>query len=133
MVRVMAFGTFDQFHAGHLSFLWQAKKLGEELLVVVARDATVVTVKGRTPVQPEQERLLQINLVEYVDRAILGGYHDRYAVIRQHQPKVICLGYDQVAFTKSLARLFPRIRIVRAQPFYPERYKTSLRLGNGGK
>lgn len=128
MTRVMVFGTFDRFHAGHLSFLKQAKKLGDELLVVVGRDATVATIKGRPPSQSEHERLLQVQFVEGVDRAVLGGVHDRYAVIRRYQPQVICLGYDQIAFTEPLARLFPKIRIVRAQPFHPERFKTSLRL-----
>jgi len=36
--KVMVFGTFDIFHPGHRSFLNQAKKYGNYLIVVVARD-----------------------------------------------------------------------------------------------
>ncbi|MEE9489142.1 MAG: adenylyltransferase/cytidyltransferase family protein, partial [Thermoplasmata archaeon] len=41
MVRVMASGVFDLLHTGHLHYLEEAKKLGDELIVVVARDSTV--------------------------------------------------------------------------------------------
>lgn len=42
---VMAFGTFDVFHPGHEYYLTQAKKYGDILIVVVARDKTVEKVK----------------------------------------------------------------------------------------
>ncbi|EQD46565.1 glycerol-3-phosphate cytidylyltransferase, partial [mine drainage metagenome] len=35
MARVMATGVFDLLHAGHLYYLSQSKKLGDELVVVV--------------------------------------------------------------------------------------------------
>ena len=40
MVRVMATGVFDILHLGHLYFLREARKLGDELVVVVATDKT---------------------------------------------------------------------------------------------
>ena len=125
MTRVMAFGTFDQFHPGHLYFLQQAKRHGDELVVVVARDQTVKAVKGRFAVQAEDQRLAQLALVDCVDTAVLGNPGDKYAVVRQFQPEVICLGYDQRAFTDELPRHFPRVKIVRLPAFHPERYHTS--------
>ena len=41
MTRVMATGVFDILHSGHLRYLQEAKLLGDELIVVVATDATV--------------------------------------------------------------------------------------------
>jgi len=38
VVRVMATGVFDLLHPGHLYFLTEARKHGDELIVVVARD-----------------------------------------------------------------------------------------------
>ena len=125
MTRVMAFGTFDQFHPGHLYFLQQARRLGDELVVVVARDQTVATVKGHAPLQSEEQRLTQLQLVDGVDRAVLGNLGDKYQVIRDFLPDVICLGYDQRAFIGDLPHYFPHIKIVRVPSFHPERYHSS--------
>jgi FAD synthetase len=40
-IRVLATGTFDLLHPGHLFYLEQSKALGDELVVIVARDANV--------------------------------------------------------------------------------------------
>ena len=54
MVRkvVLASGTFDLLHFGHVRFLEEAKRTGGEgakLVVVVARDSTVMERKGERP------------------------------------------------------------------------------------
>ena len=36
----MATGVFDLLHPGHIYFLTEARRLGDELVVVVARDST---------------------------------------------------------------------------------------------
>ncbi len=49
MMRVIAFGTFDLLHYGHIKMLETAKELGGEkgeLVVVVARDESVLKIKG---------------------------------------------------------------------------------------
>lgn len=125
MVRVMAFGTFDRLHAGHRYFLRQASQHGDELVVVVARDGTVLAVKGHGPHQSEQERLAAVQQMPDVQHAVLGNPGDKYEIVRQFQPHVICLGYDQRAFTAGLPREFPGIRIVRIDAFKPETYKSS--------
>mgnify|MGYP006297563163 FL=1 len=53
MVKVMATGTFDILHLGHIYFLKEAKKLGDTLAVVVATDSTVRKLKHE-PVNPEK-------------------------------------------------------------------------------
>ncbi|MGD1075360.1 MAG: adenylyltransferase/cytidyltransferase family protein, partial [Thermodesulfovibrionales bacterium] len=47
--RVVCAGTFDHLHPGHLNFLEQASALGNELIVIVARDETVKRIKGIAP------------------------------------------------------------------------------------
>ncbi len=47
MTTVMCFGTFDILHPGHLYFLRECEKYGDELIVVIARDATVEKVKEK--------------------------------------------------------------------------------------
>lgn len=124
--RVLACGTFDLFHPGHESFLRQAAALGDELVVVVARDENVLRIKGRAPAQSEQERLDAIAALCVVSRAQLGlPGSDFLRVVDDLAPDVIALGYDQRA-PKGLAERFPAVRIITLDAHEPERYKSSL-------
>ena len=95
MVRVMATGTFDLLHMGHIYFLKEAKKQGDTLCVVVATDATVRRLKHE-PVNPEEIRLNLIKELTVVDEAYLGHENDMYAIVEEVKPDVIALGYDQI-------------------------------------
>ena len=100
---VLAFGTFDGIHAGHLSFLRQARLLGNRLLVVVARDTTVWTLKNKLPLYAEADRLDTIRALSCVDEAILGDETlGTYVVINQVCPSVIAIGHDQQALSDHL-------------------------------
>ena len=129
----MCCGTFDHFHPGHDFFLSQAARLGEELFVVVARDANVLRIKGKAPDQGEEERLGQVARQEVVDDARLGyPGSDFLRVVADIDPQVIALGYDQKA-PPGLARAFPACRIVTLEAFEPERYKSSLMRDGAGR
>ena len=52
--KVMAFGVFDRLHPGHIAFLKQAAGMGGELIVVLARDASVLKLKNKIPHHSEQ-------------------------------------------------------------------------------
>ncbi len=55
---VMTNGCFDILHAGHVSYLEQAKRLGNRLIVAVNADATVRRLKGANrPVNPLAQRM----------------------------------------------------------------------------
>lgn len=121
MVRVMASGVFDIIHTGHISYLEQARAMGDELYVVVASDETVRKRK-HDPVTPEQMRLRIVSSLKPVDRAVLGrSGGDIYAVLDEIRPDVIALGYDQ-AFDEAqlrsdlLARGFD-VQVRRADEF----------------
>ena len=103
MVTVMATGTFDILHMGHIYFLKEAKKLGDTLVVVVACDKTVRRLKHE-PVTPEQMRLNLIKELQMVDDAVIGSEDDMFAVVEQIKPDVIALGYDQIHDEKSLQK-----------------------------
>ncbi len=130
MIRVVATGTFDGVHPGHVWFLRQAKALGGWLGVVIARDITVWRIKGRKPRRSEAKRLQSIKKLRIADRVVLGQIRDPYAVLEKLRPSTIALGYDQRAFTAKLReacrkRKLP-VRIVRIAAFHPEKYKSSL-------
>ncbi|MDR1405416.1 MAG: adenylyltransferase/cytidyltransferase family protein [Candidatus Methanoplasma sp.] len=94
MVRVMASGVFDIIHTGHISYLQQAKALGDELAVVVACDSTVRKNKHE-PVTPEGMRLKIVKCLKPVDVAVIGREGDIFGTVREISPDIIVLGFDQ--------------------------------------
>lgn len=94
MTRVMATGVFDIIHLGHIHYLKESRKLGDELVVVVARDSTARK-NSKDPVFNENMRLEIVSELKIVDRAILGHEGDIFATVKEVDPDVITLGYDQ--------------------------------------
>jgi FAD synthetase len=93
LTRVLATGTFDLLHPGHLLYLERSKELGDELVVIVARD---VNVKHKPkPIVPEEQRLKMVRALRIVDLAILGDEEDIFLPIEQLNPDIITLGFDQ--------------------------------------
>ena len=129
-MRVMVFGTFDLLHAGHENFFEQARKLGKEVVVVIARDETVQKIKGRKPTHSEKKRAENLTQKKWADKVVLGDLGDKYKVIKKFQPDVIALGYDQFAFTfrreKFIIEEKMKTRVERLKPYRPEIYKSSL-------
>ncbi len=130
--KIMVFGTFDVLHKGHLNFFRQARKLSARpyLIVSVARDINVKKIKGRRPVFTEKQRLAVVKKCKLVDKAVLGGLKNHLPHILKAQPKIIALGYDQLAYVKHLKDLLKKnglmVRLVRLKAFYPKIYKSSL-------
>lgn len=129
-MKVLTFGTFDIFHPGHLSYLKQAKKYGDELVVIVSRDETVKKVKGKYPRNNEEFRLNKIKELDFINKVRMGNLGDPYGIIKEEKPDIICLGYDQDSFTLDLGKKVKEFKlntkIVRAQAYKPEKYKSSF-------
>jgi FAD synthetase len=94
-VRVMATGVFDLLHPGHVYFLTEARKQGDELVVVVARDQTARRLK-QEPYVPEHIRREMVEALKPVDRAVLGSTTDIYETVVRERPQIIALGHDQI-------------------------------------
>lgn len=123
----MAFGTFDIFHPGHESYLKQARELGDKLIVVVARDKVVESIKKKVASNKERIRKDVLEKSKLADEVILGSLRDKYAVIKKYKPDVIALGYDQKVDIKELEKVAKKYmaQIVRMKPHKPEIYKSS--------
>src|SRR5712692_4678765 len=87
-------GTFEVIHPGHLYTIQQAKRLGDVLVVVVARDTTVRKSKNREPLAPEEERVKVVGAIRLVDVAILGSETNIYDTLERVRPDVFAFGYD---------------------------------------
>ncbi len=91
--RVVATGTFDILHPGHIYYLTESKKLGDELWVIVAQDANVKH-KPR-PIVPAEQRRAMIAALKPVDHAILGDLTDMFRPIEEIRPEIITIGFNQ--------------------------------------
>lgn len=90
---MVATGTFDILHPGHVLYLCDARKLGDELWVIVSREKTIK--HKRKPLIPEDQRLFMVQSLKCVDHAILGSETDMFEPIRQIKPDIIVIGFNQ--------------------------------------
>jgi len=126
----MVFGTFDGLHEGHFYLFREAKKHGNFLIVVVAKDETVLEVKNSLPEKNEKDRLKAIQNLAIVDKVVLGDTEDKYKAIKKFRPDIIIFGYDQFAFTYTIPKLLIEINldaeIIRIDSFKPNIFKSSI-------
>lgn len=129
--RVLAFGTFDLLHAGHLHYLHSAKKLGSELVVVIARDETAGKLKGGKPINDEKTRQAIVGSLRFVDKAVLGlnYFRDKFEIVRKLKPDVIAVGYDQVRAFNEFKKLVKehglKAKVVKIPAFNSKKFKSS--------
>lgn len=121
MTRVLATGRFEILHPGHLLYLEEAKKLGNELFVIVSRDNNVRQ-RRRTPIIPEKQRLKMVSALKVVDKAMLGSESNIYEPLYRIKPDIIAIGYDQHFDEKNLEkelkeRGFNNIKVIRIKKF----------------
>jgi FAD synthetase len=123
MVKVMATGTFDLLHMGHIYYLKEAKKLGDILAVVVATDATVRKLK-HDPITPQEIRVSLIKELKIVDEAYLGHEQDMYTIVEEIKPDIIALGFDQIhdadTIKNELKKRKLNVKVVRLSKYQGE-------------
>ena len=90
---VIAQGTFDILHPGHVHYLEEAAAMGDELYVIVARKTNVD--HKEAPICPATQRRDVVDALEAVDEALLGHEEDIFVPIERIDPDVIALGHDQ--------------------------------------
>ena len=85
-------------HPGHIHFLRAARELGDELVVIVANDATVRRMK-REPIVSAAVRAEMVASLKPVDQAMVGREGNMLdIVVEEIKPHIIVLGYDQELF-----------------------------------
>ena len=106
-------GTFDLFHAGHVKFLKQCKKIaGQDGRVVVSlnTDEFIEAYKGKAPVMSFAERKAILMGCRYVDSVVenIGGADSKPAILNV-LPDFVVIGddwakkdyYAQMQFTQA--------------------------------
>lgn len=88
-------GCFDLLHAGHVTYLEAARKLGDKLVLGLNTDRSVRALKGDTrPVIHEQDRARVLAALEAVDAVILFDEDTPLNLIAAVRPDVLVKGND---------------------------------------
>ena len=92
---VMTNGCFDVLHAGHVSYLEEAKSLGDRLIVAVNDDASVRRLKGDSrPINALEDRLLVLAGLAAVDWVVPFAEDTPARLIQAVLPDVLVKGGD---------------------------------------
>lgn len=133
---VLASGVFDLLHLGHVRFLEEAKNAGgtnAELVVIIARDSTVLSRKKEKPIMSENERCAMVSSLRVVDEAILGyEKFDIGKVVEKIRPDVVAFGYDQQEMEKTVRdhvkRHHLKIKVVHIGKFSSDELDSSSKI-----
>lgn len=92
---VMTNGCFDILHAGHVTYLQQAKALADRLIVAVNTDESVKILKGEgRPVNPCEQRMLVLASLGVVDWVVPFSEATPSRLIGEVLPDVLVKGGD---------------------------------------
>ncbi len=104
---VLVGGCFDLLHFGHISFLKQAKSLGDYLIVALESDEDVRRMKGDArPVHTQAQRKVMLESLSFVDEVIalppMHGYPDYLELVKKIKPAVIAVTEGDHARDKKM-------------------------------
>ncbi len=133
---VLTNGCFDILHAGHVSYLEQARELGEFLVVGLNDDQSVQRLKGPgRPINPVHDRAAVLAALRSVDAVVIFSDTTADELIRVVRPSIYVKGADYQEDTLPEAKT---ARAVGAKlhfvPLLPGRSTTNVisRLGGSG-
>ncbi len=88
-------GCFDILHVGHVSYLEEAKRQGDVLVVAINSDISVERLKGTgRPILSEGDRSKILAALESVDFVTIFGQDDPASIVTELDPDVIVKGSD---------------------------------------
>ncbi len=88
-------GCFDILHRGHVTYLAEARKLGELLIIGVNADASVKRLKGpERPINNENDRCFVLSQLKSVDFTEIFTEDTPLNLILTVKPKVLVKGGD---------------------------------------
>jgi D-beta-D-heptose 7-phosphate kinase / D-beta-D-heptose 1-phosphate adenosyltransferase len=127
-------GCFDILHRGHVSYLRQARALGDVLVVAVNSDASVTRLKGPgRPVNNAEDRCAVLAALSAVDHVVVFEEDTPERLVGAVKPEVYVKGGD---YTPESLPEAPVVRRyggeVRILPYLPGRSSTQIlqRIGS---
>lgn len=108
--KVFVSGCYDLLHSGHVAFFQEAASYGD-LYVAIGSDKTVFGLKGRLPVNNENERLYMVKSMACVKEAFISS------------------GSGVLDFKQEIRKMRPNFLIVNEDGDIPEKQALCIELG----
>jgi cytidyltransferase-like protein len=131
--KVFVSGCFDLLHSGHIRFLEEAAAYGD-VYVGLGSDRTVAQLKGRPPINTQDERKYMLEALRHVKKCFIdqgSGKLDFVEELKAVAPDIFVVNEDGHSATKAALcrRLGIRYVVLRRNPHanLPARSTTSLR------
>ena len=131
--KVFVSGCFDMLHSGHVAFLKEAAEYGE-VYIGLGSDKTLKELKGREPVNSEDERLYMLSALACVKKVTINrgnGFLDFLDTLRKIKPDIFIVNEDGHSFEKeNLCREKGiEYKVLKRIPYanLPQRSSTALR------
>lgn len=125
MITGMVFGVFDGLHEGHKYFLRQAIVRCNKLVVVVTVPEVAQALKNHPPQHSFEGRVAMLRKFNPQLEVIAGDKElGSWQVLRDYQPDIIFLGYDQQAIAAELDK--QKKPYVYMDAIKPEEYKSTI-------
>ena len=88
-------GCFDVLHFGHVSYLAEAKDLGDKMIIGLNSDASVKRLKGETrPINGQHERAVLLAALQFVDAVVIFDEDTPEKLIKNVEPDFLVKGGD---------------------------------------
>jgi D-beta-D-heptose 7-phosphate kinase/D-beta-D-heptose 1-phosphate adenosyltransferase len=88
-------GCFDILHSGHIAYLYEAKKLGDILIIGLNSDNSIKRIKGeKRPIVLQEERAFLLSALEMVDYVTIFDEDTPYELIKIIKPHILVKGGD---------------------------------------
>jgi rfaE bifunctional protein nucleotidyltransferase chain/domain len=88
-------GCFDVLHFGHVSYLAEARNLGDVLIIGLNSDSSVKKLKGESrPINDENARAMLLASLVFVDAVVIFNEDTPEKIIKMISPKILVKGGD---------------------------------------
>jgi rfaE bifunctional protein nucleotidyltransferase chain/domain len=112
-------GVYDLIHAGHVTLLEKAKRLGDILVLGINTDASVKRLKGPTrPIANQSDRAQVLAALQAVDYITFFGEDTPYELIQKLKPDILVKGGDYSTgqiVGRNLVKKVVRIPLVKGR------------------
>jgi rfaE bifunctional protein nucleotidyltransferase chain/domain len=88
-------GCFDVLHYGHVSYLAEARDLGDKMIIGLNSDSSVRRLKGETrPINGQHERAVLLSALQFVDAVVIFDEDTPENLINTIAPDFLVKGGD---------------------------------------